>query len=195
MNRFVLMGPPGVGKGTQAARLSRRLGIPAISTGDLFREHVRTSTPLGLEVSALIAAGSYVPDSVTNAMVAERIGAPDAAAGFILDGYPRTLPQVAELDRLLAITGDATPLDAVLLLEADTTEVVSRLLLRAAEQGRADDTPDVVRRRIEVYESETAPLARAYADRALLTTVDGLGTPDEVEHRIAAALDAVHLTR
>ncbi|MFB2599546.1 adenylate kinase family protein [Herbiconiux sp. P17] len=214
MSRIVMMGPPGVGKGTQAARLATALGVPAVSTGDLFREHVRTQTPLGLEVSGLLAAGEYVPDAVTNAMVAERLAAPDARAGFILDGYPRTLPQLAELDRMLgglsttagtdpgrtltqlgeldrmlaAGSGDATALDAVVLLQAGVEEIVARILLRAEQQGRADDTPEVVRRRIEVYQAETAPLGDAYAEQGLLQRVDGAGSLDEVTARIHAAL-------
>jgi adenylate kinase len=193
MTRIVMMGPPGVGKGTQAARLADALGVPAVSTGDLFREHVRAQTPLGLEVSGLLAAGEYVPDAVTNAMVAERLTDPDAAVGFILDGYPRTLPQLAELDRMLATRphdpdGSVPAVDAVLLLHADVEEIVARLLLRAEQQGRADDTPEVVRHRIEVYQAETAPLAEAYAERGLLTRVDGTGTLDEVAARIRAAL-------
>lgn len=188
MNRIVLMGPPGVGKGTQAVRLAAALGVPAVSTGDLFRAHVRESTPLGLEVEKLLAAGSYVPDDVTNRMVEERLAAPDAADGFILDGYPRTLAQVAELDRLLA-AGAGGPIDVVVLLQAPTDEIVARLLLRAADQGRADDTPEVIQRRIEVYAEETAPLAEAYGDRGLLRRVDGLGALDAVELRIAQALE------
>ncbi|WP_382307855.1 adenylate kinase [Herbiconiux sp. UC225_62] len=186
MSRIVMMGPPGVGKGTQAALLAVASGVPAVSTGDLFREHVRSQTPLGLDVSALLAAGEYVPDEVTNAMVAERLAAPDARAGFILDGYPRTLPQLAELDRML---GDTAALDAVVLLHADVDEIVSRILLRAEQQGRADDTPEVVRRRIAVYRAETEPLADAYAEQGLLLRVDGVGTLDEVTARIHAALD------
>jgi adenylate kinase len=192
MTRIVIMGPPGVGKGTQAARLAAALGVPTISTGDLFREHVRLGTALGAEVSALLAAGEYVPDAVTDAMVAERLAAPDAQAGFLLDGYPRTLPQLAELDRMLAAgPGDspAAALDAVVLLHAEVDEIVARLLLRAEQQGRADDTPEVVRHRIEVYETQTAPLAEAYAARGLLSRVDGTGTLDEVTARLHAALD------
>jgi len=186
MSRIVMMGPPGVGKGTQAARLADALGVPAVSTGDLFREHVRTQTPLGLEVSGLLAAGEYVPDAVTNAMVAERLAAPDAVSGFILDGYPRTLPQLAELERMLSDA--AVALDAVLLLQAEAEEIVARILLRAEQQGRADDTPEVVRRRIEIYQAETAPLADAYAELGLLARVDGAGTLDEVAARIHTAL-------
>ncbi len=187
MTRIILMGPPGVGKGTQAARLAVALGVPAVSTGDLFREHVRTQSELGRSVSALLAAGRYVPDEVTNTMVAERLSEADARQGFILDGYPRTLAQVGALDALLAADGAGT-LDAVLLLQAEVDEIVARLVLRAEQQGRADDTPEVVRHRIEVYESETAPLAGAYAERGLLTRVDGTGTLDEVTARLHAAL-------
>lgn len=190
MKRIILMGPPGVGKGTQAVRLASTLGVPAVSTGDLFREHVRTESPLGLQVKELLAAGSYVPDAITNQMVAGRLAEPDAARGFILDGYPRTLPQVAELDRLLADGGAGHALDAVVLLEAPTEEIVARLLLRAEQQGRADDTPEVIRRRIDLYSEETAPLAGAYAERGLLQTVNGAGGLDEVGHRIGEVLAA-----
>jgi adenylate kinase len=186
MKRLVIMGPPGVGKGTQSEWLAASLGIPAISTGDVFREHVRTGTKLGIQVKDLLASGAYVPDDITNRMVAERLDRADASEGFLLDGYPRTLLQVDELDRLLARV-DAE-LDLVLLLRVDQTELVSRLLLRAERQGRADDTPEVVTRRISVYQNETAPLADAFQARGLLVTIDGSGSPEVVGARIAAAL-------
>jgi adenylate kinase len=186
MERVVLFGPPGVGKGTQGGRLAAALGVPAISTGDLFRAHVRNGTDLGRRLSSLIASGDYVPDSVTNAMLAERLAEPDAAGGFLLDGYPRTADQVAELDRLLALNG--TALDAVLLLAAPDEVLEERLLKRAAEQGRADDTPEVIRHRLALYHGETEPLVALYDAADLVLRVDGTGTPDEVHERLLAAI-------
>lgn len=179
-----MMGPPGVGKGTQAARLADHLGIPAISTGELFREHVRTETALGIELRDLISSGHYVPDETTNAVVFERLGLPDAAAGFILDGYPRTRAQVVELDRMLGDTG----VERAVLLTADLEAIVARLEARAAEQGRADDTPEVIRHRISVYERETATLVEVYAERGCLVRVEGDGSPEAVAERVRRAL-------
>lgn len=187
MTRLLIVGPPGAGKGTQAARLTERFGIPAIATGDIFRENIRNQTPLGVEVQAIVAAGDYVPDSLTNALVTARLDEPDAAAGFLLDGYPRTVDQIAYLDELLASKGQA--LDAVIQLVADKDEIVSRLMKRAIEQGRADDTEEAIRHRLDVFARETAPLIPVFRDRGLLIEVDGLGEIDEVSARIAAALD------
>ncbi|GAA4417885.1 adenylate kinase [Georgenia halophila] len=184
--RLVLLGPPGAGKGTQAARISERLRIPAISTGDIFRANVAEQTDLGQRAQRYMDAGEYVPDEVTNAMVRDRLGQADAARGFLLDGYPRTDEQVAELDDILAAAG--TSLDAVVEITADTDEVIGRLLNRAQEQGRTDDTEPVIRRRLEVYTEQTAPLAETYARRGLLVRVEGLGTVDEVTERIMDAL-------
>ena len=186
--RMVLLGPPGAGKGTQAARIGERLGIPAISTGDIFRAHVAGSTELGRRARAYMDKGEYVPDSVTNAMVADRLAEDDAASGFLLDGYPRTAAQVDALDDTLSERGEA--LDVVVEITADADVVVERLLGRAAEQGRADDTEPVIRRRLEVYAEATAPLAAIYEDRGLLLRVDGMGGIDEVTDRIMAALAA-----
>ncbi|MDO7868483.1 adenylate kinase [Nocardioides jiangxiensis] len=186
--RLLLMGPPGAGKGTQATAVAQRFGIPAISTGDIFRANVAEGTPLGLAARRYMDAGEYVPDEVTNAMVADRVARDDCGQGFLLDGYPRTRQQVAELDGILALTG--ARLDAVVLLAADPEELVQRLLLRARAQGRADDTEEVIRRRLEVYAAETAPLAEEYAARGLLDTVDGLGTVEEVADRILGVLAA-----
>lgn len=186
--RLLIIGPPGAGKGTQAARLSESYGIPAISTGDIFRANVSQQTPLGVEAKSYMDRGEYVPDSLTNAIVEDRLTWDDAAAGFLLDGYPRTLDQVTELDRILEVHG--TSLDAVVQLTADTDEVVARLLKRAGEQGRADDTEEVIRRRLEVYEEQTAPLIEVYAGRNLVVEVDGLGAIDDVTERILAALAA-----
>lgn len=184
--RMVLLGPPGAGKGTQAARISEVLGIPAISTGDIFRANVAGETPLGLEAKQYMDKGEYVPDSVTNAMVKDRLAQPDAAEGFLLDGYPRTEAQVHELDRMLSEAG--TPLDVVLEITADAEVVVSRLLKRATEQNRADDTEPVIRRRLEVYAEQTEPLAAIYDAKGLLVKVDGIGDVAEVTERIMAAL-------
>ncbi|MFC2359826.1 MAG: adenylate kinase [Actinomyces dentalis] len=186
--RMVLLGPPGAGKGTQAARIGERLGIPAISTGDIFRAHVAGSTELGRRARAYMDKGEYVPDSVTNAMVADRLAEDDAASGFLLDGYPRTAAQVDALDDTLSERGEA--LDVVVEITADADVVVERLLGRAAEQGRADDTEPVIRRRLEVYAEATAPLAAIYEGRGLLLRVDGMGGVDEVTDRIMAALAA-----
>ena len=187
--RLIMLGPPGAGKGTQAALVSEAHGVPAISTGDIFRANIRNETPLGLQVKEITASGGYVPDEITNAIVRDRLAEPDAAQGFLLDGYPRTTGQVEALDAVLAETGHA--LDAVVELTVDTDEVVSRLLARAVEQGRADDTEDVIRERMRIYAEETAPLAAVYRERGLLTQVDGMGTVEEVTARIEAALAGV----
>ena len=184
--RLLIMGPPGAGKGTQAAVISQRLGIPHVSTGDLFRANLAEGTPLGVEAKKYMDAGEYVPDSVTNGMVRARLSEADAAQGFLLDGYPRTVQQVAELDGMLA----GKHLDKVIVLTANTDEVVARLLNRAAEQGRSDDTEEVIRRRLEVYSEQTAPLTSLYESRGVLVNVDGLGAVNEVTERIFAALQA-----
>jgi adenylate kinase len=187
--RLILMGPPGAGKGTQAKVISARLGVPAVSTGDIFRANVSEGTPLGVEAKRYMDAGDYVPDEVTNAMVRDRIGQEDAAEGFLLDGYPRTVAQVAELDSMLR---DAdTSLDAAVVLTVDDEELVQRLLSRAQIEGRADDTEEVIRHRQDVYNEQTAPLLEVYAERGLLVEVDGMGTVDEVTERVFAALDKV----
>lgn len=185
--RLLLIGPPGAGKGTQAAKLSEHYGIPAISTGDIFRKNVSEQTELGKQAKVFLDSGEYVPDSLTNALVRDRLAQPDAAEGFLLDGYPRTVDQVAELDRMLSAAD--TRLDAVVLITADREQIVARLLRRAAEQGRSDDTEDVITHRIQVYEAQTAPLIDLYGKRDLLVTVDGIGEVDEVSKRIFAALD------
>ena len=188
MTRLLLIGAPGAGKGTQAEKLAETFAIPAISTGDIFRYNVKNETELGKLAKSYMDKGEYVPDSVTNDLVSDRLSHEDAKAGFLLDGYPRTADQVVELDGMLASAG--TKLDAVVLLTANTDEVVRRLLNRAIEQGRADDTEDVIRRRLEVYEEQTAPLVNEYAARDLVVTVDGLGAVDEVTARILGALAA-----
>jgi adenylate kinase len=186
VTRLLLIGMPGAGKGTQAERLSEAFGIPAISTGDIFRHNVKNETELGKQAKAFMDRGEYVPDSLTNALVRDRLSHADAADGFLLDGYPRTADQVVELDDILA--SHSQQLDAVVMLTADVDEVVRRLLNRAIEQGRADDTEEVIRRRLEVYEEQTAPLVSVYAARNLVVTVDGLGEVADVTNRIVAAL-------
>ena len=190
--RMVLLGPPGAGKGTQAARIAERLGVPAISTGDIFRANVAGATELGTQAKAYMDKGEYVPDSITNAMVADRIAQADCENGFLLDGYPRTTAQVGELDSMLKASGLA--LDVVVEITADAEAVVARLLKRAGEQGRADDTEPVIRRRLEVYAESTAPLADLYAERDLLVQVDGMGEIDVVTDRIMEALAARGIT-
>lgn len=186
--RLLILGPPGAGKGTQASRVAERYGIPAISTGEIFRSNIKNQTDLGQQVEAILAAGDYVPDEMTNAIVADRLHWADAAPGFLLDGYPRTMGQVEALDGFLSADGLA--LDAVLELTVQTEPVVARLLKRAEIEGRADDTEDVIRNRFAVYHKQTAPLAAKYRDRGILVQVDGMGEVDEVTDRIVAALDA-----
>ena len=186
MTRLIIFGAPGAGKGTQATRIAQNLGIPAISTGDIFRFNIKNETALGRQVKEILASGAYVPDEVTSAIVRDRLLQPDAQAGFLLDGYPRTQAQVADLDDMLAAEGAS--LDAVLELTVDTDEVVQRLLKRAEIDGRADDTEDVIRHRMKVYDEETAPLAAVYRDRGLLHQVDGMGEMDEVSDRLTAVL-------
>ena len=188
MIRILLIGPPGAGKGTQAALLAQHFGIPAISTGDIFRENVRNETPLGLEAKAFMDRGEYVPDSLTNALVRDRLNQEDAVAGFLLDGYPRTIDQVEELDDILEET--EKKLDVVVQLTADSEELLRRLSGRAQEQCRSDDTPEVIKRRLDVYEEQTAPLIDIYASRSLVAKVNGLGEIADVTNRIIEVLDA-----
>ncbi|GAA5122306.1 adenylate kinase [Haloechinothrix salitolerans] len=182
MTRVVLVGPPGAGKGTQAGVLAGKLGVPHISTGDLFRGHISRQTPLGAEVQSYLDSGKLVPDSVTNEMVRERLSEEDAANGFLLDGFPRNTAQADVLGEILAEQGHE--IDAVIELRVDEDELVRRLL----DRGRADDTEDVIRHRQAVYREETAPLLDYYADR--LIPVDGVGEVDEVSARALDALNA-----
>ena len=183
------MGPPGAGKGTQARFVADHFGVPAISTGDIFRANVSQGTPLGVEAKRYMDAGEYVPDEVTNLMVRNRIDEADAKPGFLLDGYPRTLAQVTELDGMIGFTGHR--LDAVVVLTVDSEELVQRLLQRAVTDGRADDTEDVIRRRQEIYLEQTEPLIGVYRERGILVEVDGMGEVDEVTKRIFDALDVI----
>lgn len=184
--RVLFMGPPGAGKGTQAALLAARLGIPHISTGDIFRANVAQGTELGQQAQAFMDAGEYVPDTITNAMVRDRLTLEDCRPGFLLDGYPRTLEQVAELDAMLRSAQQK--LNLVVELTVDVDEVVKRLVKRAQEQGRSDDTEDVMRRRLEVYAEQTAPLIETYSERGILVRVDGMGSVDDVTERLIAVV-------
>ncbi len=182
--RLILVGPPGAGKGTQASVLSRELGIPHISTGDLFRAHMGERTTLGVEAQRYVEAGELVPDEVTNEMVRERLGEPDAARGFLLDGFPRTVGQAEVLGEILSDLDLDHELDAVLEFRIPTEVVVARMLAR----GRADDTEDVIRRRLRVYRDETAPLLEYYT--RIVVGVDAVGDVEEVSARALAALNA-----
>ncbi|MBW4095416.1 MAG: adenylate kinase [Acidobacteria bacterium] len=186
MTRMLIIGPPGSGKGTQAERVSAGMGIVAISTGDIFRANVKGETPLGLEAKKFMDAGDFVPDSVTNKMVRDRLQQPDVAEGFLLDGYPRTTAQVDELADIL--TSNGQELDVVLQLTADDEELVKRLLGRAADLGRSDDNETVIRHRLDLYHEQTEPVVARYADAGVLVQVDGIGAIDEVTERVMAAI-------
>jgi adenylate kinase len=188
--RIILMGPPGAGKGTQASVVADHFNIPAISTGDIFRANVSNGTELGRKAKEYMDAGEYVPDEVTNLMVRNRIDESDAEPGFLLDGYPRTVAQVEELDGMIKHTGHE--LDAVVVLTVDGEELVQRLLQRAETDGRSDDTEDVIRRRQELYIEQTEPLIDVYRGRGMLIEVDGMGEVDEVTQRIFKALQDVN---
>ena len=188
MANLLIVGPPGAGKGTQAARLAAALQVPAVSTGDIFRQNIKEQTELGKRVTAILDAGEYVPDELTNELVDDRLAQPDAERGYLLDGYPRTAGQVEYLDGVNLRRGEQ--LDAVVRLIADTDEVVRRPSARALEQGRSDDTEEVIRHRLDVYERETAPLIAIFEERGLVVEVDGIGAVDEVTERILAGLAA-----
>ena len=181
------MGPPGAGKGTQAKFIAEKFSIPHISTGDIFRENLKKETAIGLEAKSYMDRGEYVPDEVTNRIVADRLTWPDAANGFLLDGYPRTLDQVKFLDETLKSQNHQ--IDRVIELVADINTLVKRLLNRAKEQNRADDTEEVITKRLEVYLAETAPIIDNYKDKNLVIQVDGLGEVDAVTRRIFTALE------
>jgi adenylate kinase len=180
------MGPQGAGKGTQAARLAELFGIPAISTGDIFRANIKEGTELGRLAQEYSAKGELVPDEITDAMVRDRLGADDVKGGFLLDGYPRNAHQVEALDRILGDMG--WELDGVIELTADRDELLARIARRAEVEGREDDTPEAIARRLDIYDEQTAPLTAAYAERGLLARVDGIGEIGEVTDRIVEAL-------
>ena len=186
MTRMLIIGPPGSGKGTQAERICGELDIVAISTGDIFRANVKGETPLGVEAKKYIDNGDFVPDSVTNRMVRDRLAQSDVAEGFLLDGYPRTSPQVDELDDILASANAS--LDVVVQLTADDEELVKRLLGRALETGRSDDTEAVIRHRLDLYREQTEVVVSRYAERGILAKVDGLGGMDDVTSRVMEAI-------
>jgi len=180
--RLLFIGPPGAGKGTQADLVAERLGIPHISTGEMFRDNVARGTELGRKVEAIMAAGEYVPDEITCAMLGERVKEGDASAGFVLDGFPRTIAQVAALDELLGDEG----LDTVVVFEVDDEELIERMLAR----GRADDTAETIRNRFAVYREQTQPLLDVFEERGITVPVDGMGEIEEITDRVVSALGA-----
>lgn len=186
--RLLIVGPQGSGKGTQGVRIAEALGIPVVSTGDVFRANVSHGTELGLKVKAIIDAGDLVPDELTSAIVRDRLSQGDAAGGFLLDGYPRNLGQVGDLDAFLTDRGEA--LTGVIELAVPREESIARLSLRAAEQGRADDNEESIAKRLAIYESETAPILDVYRERGIVDTIDGVGSLDDISQRITAALAA-----
>lgn len=190
--KMLIMGAPGAGKGTQATALAQRFGVPAISTGDIFRANIKQQTPLGVKVKTMIDAGEYVPDDLTEEIVADRLAQPDCSDGFLLDGFPRTMHQVHFLDRHLAAEDQS--LDAVVSLQVDPEELVARLLERAVKEGRADDNEDTIRRRMEVYAGQTAPLLFHYENKGLLVEIEGTGTVEQVRERMFEAIDE-HVAR
>ena len=193
MTRLLIVGPQGSGKGTQGIRIAEAFGVPAVSTGDVFRGAVAGGTDLGQQVKAIIEAGDLVPDELTSAVVRDRLSQQDAAGGFLLDGYPRNVAQVMHLDEFLE--GRDEELDAVIELVVPRDESISRIALRAAEQGRSDDTEEVIANRLAIYERETAPILEIYRTRDIVDRIDGVGSLDEITARIIAALEARGLGR
>ena len=184
--RLVLLGAPGSGKGTQAARLKEYLQVPHISTGDLLRAEVAAGSPLGLQAKEVMARGDLVSDEILLGMLRDRFSRDDTRAGFILDGYPRNLAQAAALDELLASLGQK--FDAAVQLTVDNEQIVARLAGRAKAEGRADDAPDSVRKRLQVYDQQTAPVIEFYRQHGQLTVVDGVGSLEAVFNRIVEAI-------
>ena len=184
--RLLLLGPPGAGKGTQAQRLVKKLGVPQISTGEMLRDAVAAKTAVGLQAQAVMARGDLVSDEIVIAVAEQRLAAPDARRGFILDGFPRTPAQAAALDAMLARLG--TPLERCIALSVDEDEIVQRLLRRAEIEGRSDDSEETVRKRLKIYHAQTEPLIAHYSEQGIVRAVDGLGSVDEVAKRIEGAL-------
>jgi adenylate kinase len=191
--RLLIVGPQGSGKGTQAARIAQALGVPTVSTGDVFRANIQAGTALGEQVKAITAAGNLVSDELTGQIVRDRLSEADAASGFLLDGYPRNIQQVGDLDAFLTERGEA--LDAVIELNVPRDESIARLALRAKEQGRTDDTDEAIAKRLSIYESETAPILDVYRERGIVDTIDGVGSLDEITARITDALSARGISR
>lgn len=190
--RFLIVGPQGSGKGTQGIRIAERFDIPVVSTGDIFRANIKEGTELGKKVQAITAAGDLVSDELTGELVRDRLSQDDAERGFLLDGYPRNRAQVGHLDEFLGERGEA--LDAVVWLNVPREESIERISLRAAQQGREDDTPDAIAHRLDIYERETAPILAVYGERGVVDEIDGVGTLDEITERIVSALAARGLT-
>ena len=190
--RFLIVGPQGSGKGTQGVLVAEAFGVPQVATGDIFRENVKGGTELGKQVQAIIEAGDLVPDELTSALVRDRLQQPDAAGGFLLDGYPRNRSQVDDLETFLGSRGES--LDAVIELVVPRDESIARITQRAIDQGRTDDTEEVIANRLAIYERETAPILEVYRGRGIVEQIDGVGTLDEVTARIFAALAERGLT-
>ena len=193
MTRLLIVGPQGSGKGTQGVRIAEALQIPVVSTGDIFRAHIKGGTELGLKVKAITDAGELVPDAVTSEIVRDRLSQDDAQGGFLLDGYPRNTAQVGHLDEFLADRGES--LDAVILLEVPRAESLTRLTLRAEQEGRSDDTEEAIAKRLDIYETETTPIIDIYEQRGIVDRIDGVGSLDEIAERIFAALEARGIAR
>ena len=186
--RLLIVGPQGSGKGTQGVRIAESYGIPVVSTGDIFRANIKEGTPLGQQVTAILDKGDLVPDELTSEIVRDRLSQDDAAKGFLLDGYPRNAALVDHLDAFLGARGES--LDAVILLDVPREESIERLKLRAAEQGRSDDTDEAIAHRLDIYEHETAPILEVYGPRGIVDRIDGVGSLDEITERVFAALTA-----
>jgi adenylate kinase len=186
--RLLIVGPQGSGKGTQGVRIAESYSVPVVSTGDIFRANIKEGTPLGQQVTAVLDRGDLVPDELTSEIVRDRLSQDDAANGFLLDGYPRNAAQVEHLDAFLGARGES--LDAVILLDVPREESIARLKLRAAEQGRSDDTDEAIAHRLDIYEHETAPILEVYGPRGIVDRIDGVGSLDEITERVFAALTA-----
>jgi adenylate kinase len=191
--RLLIVGPQGSGKGTQGVRIADAFGVPAISTGDMFRAAVASGSELGAQVTEIIQAGNLVPDELTSEVVRDRLSQADAADGFLLDGYPRNLGQVGDLDAFLRGRGEK--LDFVIELVVPREESMERLTRRAQEQGRTDDTDQVIANRLAIYERETAPILDVYRERDIVLEIDGVGTLDEITERVIGALEGRGLIR